>query len=660
MGLPTMNGGCFFLFLLTLQGANGVQLRQRAGQDLRYMFSGPFNSGSPVHEIITHLALRRSGLTNNKEYDCCANSASYSQETQDAIAGASNREYLRGVIWNDDPTSTLFDDSEEDNWDFGMGAAFVLEFKSCMTIIKNVDQNTCSSLMCRSHFGDLQFIHGMANTLCEQPSVIQTRMLRWAEFTYKLAIGEISGGEQLRNVVVGSDEFNVGTELFPLHSDMTVDQLFFVPDSHHCPAPYDSTKRRSRLPWNKKGVCYYRRFNGGSVAKRAAGSLAHMIEDSYAKGHCTREDVLCDSVGADDNGETKSRARNCGAVISFNSYLGQNSDDHHDYDSRQGSASPKPTSFFRKWLSKHIKHSLKKLKALFGLKKHSSREMREMKTYFHGAQTADANSALTWIDETPGAVEAVYQVTKVFKLIKAKAPFEEAKPALQHIFRLSKDADVSGHGMGTGRHADCKGVPLPASLTTKLAETSAKEIADTEAKEIFDGEKKEQQCDSEALPPYCACNVLDWKFRHELVSTKQKLKGLGQKDPSLEFLERALSDAENGLARVWKQAPPGFKKKNRVRNDLINALRQLQEARGDKPAEDHVLARAGTAFCQPDTAAISAEHLLDAFVKTNGLRKGKRGKLNSLLGSVVDKVKVKRIQKKHSKMIVNGPDVYFR
>ena len=211
------------------------------------MFTGPWNTGSPVHETITHLALKRAGITNNSEYDCCKTSDSFSEASRKIIADASNREYLRGVIWNDDPTATLFDNSEEDNWDFGMGVKFAAEFKSCMVFIKNVDKNTCSSLLCRSHFGDLQFLHGMANSLCEDPYVIRNRMLQWGEFTYKVAIGEISGGTKLKDVVVNKwgsgpkyadKSYNIGEMLFPLNKHMTVDQLFLVPDSHHCKPPY--------------------------------------------------------------------------------------------------------------------------------------------------------------------------------------------------------------------------------------------------------------------------------------------------------------------------------------------------------------------------------------------------------------------------------------
>ena len=97
-------------------------MRSTLGQE--YMFSGPWNTGSPVHETITHLALKRAGLTNNKEYDCCKSSEDFSASTQKIVADASNREYLRGVLWNDDPTATLFDNNEEENWDFGLGVAF--------------------------------------------------------------------------------------------------------------------------------------------------------------------------------------------------------------------------------------------------------------------------------------------------------------------------------------------------------------------------------------------------------------------------------------------------------------------------------------------------------------------------------------------------------
>jgi hypothetical protein len=640
------------LWCVLCVSVGGHTLRSTLGQE--YMFSGPWNTGSPVHETITHLALKRAGLTNNKEYDCCKSSEDFSASTQKIVADASNREYLRGVLWNDDPTATLFDNNEEENWDFGLGVAFGVEFKSCMRIIKNVEKNTCSSLMCRSHFGDLQFLHAMANTLCEDPLEIQKRIVRWGEFTYKVAIGEISGGAKLKDISVEGDEFNIGEKLFPLNKDMSVDQLFLVPDSHHCKAPYTSTKRRSGWFWSKKRtVCHYRKLNGGSARKRAAGSLAHMIEDSYAGGHCTRENGNCHAAEYKEKPEGLS-LKNCGPILSFNSYLGQDSKKHHYYDNRQGTTEPKPSNTFLKWIKSQVRTYPKDEKRLLEKKTHTESEKAKVRTFLHGQQSQDAFATLSWVDATPGAVESIHQVSELFKLIKEKKPWEAAKQHLLNVFRLSKEADISGHGMGAGRHSECNGVPLPKHLLKEMAQKSAPEIAKEELKELNKGDNSALStlqstgvhCNVNTPPPFCACNVDDWKIRHEIVSLAKRIEA-DQRANSDErkVLQKALRRTRVALKNLWKKrAPPGFKKRN-VRNDLLNALRAWKDQES-KETEADVMASAGRAFCQSDTTSIRINQLLEDYVGTGALRASAKFKIFALVGKVVDKAKKKRLKNK--------------
>ena len=41
----------------------------------------------------------------------------------------------------------------------------------------------------RSHFGDLQFFHGMASSDAEAPATTKANMLNWARFLIKVAKG---------------------------------------------------------------------------------------------------------------------------------------------------------------------------------------------------------------------------------------------------------------------------------------------------------------------------------------------------------------------------------------------------------------------------------------------------------------------------------------
>ena len=143
-------------------------------------------------------------------------------------------------------------------------------------------------LLARSHFGDLQFIHGMAASEKEAAAVSQGKVMQWAEFTYKAAIGEIPGPTTLGAVGVTGIP-----ELFPSAKDQTVSALFGI-------------------------------ANLGDVSKRAAGSLLHVIQDSYASGHVQREELP---------GGRKGR------ILSFHSYSGQDHDKHGHDDALQGKGS---------------------------------------------------------------------------------------------------------------------------------------------------------------------------------------------------------------------------------------------------------------------------------------------------------------------------------
>jgi WXG100 family type VII secretion target len=244
--------------------------------------AGPLWFGSPVHEVITLSALRRAleavppeqrgellrgvaldrlpGLDSRDAYKL-------NPENIDRSA----QQFIRGVVWPDDPEGLLFDDprTTEDYSRMG-GRRWYDEFK-------NGDPKDPAALIARSHHGDLQFMHGMASAQGESPQATRQNMLEWSRFLTDVSTGRIDPDTRLSQVPLTN-------EMFPAHRDVTVKELFGNP------AASDLEARQ-----------------------RAAGALTHMIQDSYAAGHVDRDPLT-------------------GAVRQFHNYGSQDPDLHSHAD----------------------------------------------------------------------------------------------------------------------------------------------------------------------------------------------------------------------------------------------------------------------------------------------------------------------------------------
>jgi len=231
----------------------------------RYEIEGPFDINDPVHETITQEALKQAGMIGPK--------AKYSDKEA--------WEYARGAMWNDDPQGELFDKNKKRTDDYSSGLQWYRHFSAFEKRAGKGEQfGPDAELLARSHFGDLQFLHGMAADM-EKASVTRAHMMMWAEFTYKVAIGEIPVTTRLGAVTVPGF-----VELFPKQKQFTINDLFQVAEV-------------------------------GDATKRAAGSLMHMIQDSYASGHTER---------------TAEAGGHKGGVVSFHSYVHQSHKKHDAYD----------------------------------------------------------------------------------------------------------------------------------------------------------------------------------------------------------------------------------------------------------------------------------------------------------------------------------------
>jgi hypothetical protein len=245
----------------------------------------------PVHEEITNRAFGCEG-----DADVCGN----------PDVGFASPYVLAGVRWNDDPPFRL-----------AKGQARATTCKVAETI-RYTTQPTCwavlfwdakrkaqrgitldatgpTSLLGRSHFGDLQFLHAMARRDGELASETRRQVLMWAEFTWGVVSGTYGLNTKLKQITIEGFGEHFG------RTGWTVQDLFTLGNP--------SLRRKVR-----------------SVA---FGSLLHMVEDSFAKGHVDRAEPQ--------------RGKNCttapqyaapGVVRSFHAYNNQDSGKHGQYDSR--------------------------------------------------------------------------------------------------------------------------------------------------------------------------------------------------------------------------------------------------------------------------------------------------------------------------------------
>lgn len=248
-----------------------VVQQQSSGQAAlnRYQVEGPEEWNDPVHEMITQQALRQAGVIGKD--------AKYS----DPAAW----EYTRGAFWNDDPQGQLFDGRKSFSTGYEWTSQF-WDYEAKAAAGQKFGPN--DPLLARSHFGDLQFIHGMAAEEGETAEETRKKMMLWTDFTAKVAAGEIKGDTKIGDLGKDMGEFKT---LFEKQKDQDIKQLFGVEDEK------------------------------GDVQKRAAGSLLHLIQDSYAEGHVEREDL----------GDGRK-----GSVISFHSYANQDHDKHGKSDQMSG------------------------------------------------------------------------------------------------------------------------------------------------------------------------------------------------------------------------------------------------------------------------------------------------------------------------------------
>ena len=274
-----------------------VHFIQTLAQGEGFQIEGPFDIHEAIHETITLAAL--------------VNSTVGVPATTELGKDQAVNEFMRGVIWNDDPAVLMFDEDEDDNWNFSTGISWTFNFLRA----KYTDTNNKANLTGRSHFFDLQFLHAMAAKTGEKPQDTLAQIMLWAEAMYRLSIGEdVNPDDRLDAVPVTSTASGTGTTY--LFKNLFTDES----------DPKGTETLRTLLA--RDTAC-----KSLQLRRRAIGSLLHVIQDSYARGHVRRALTNPgDLVPGQDDIFKPGTYGLWGDVENFHSYKGQDPAAHDRYD----------------------------------------------------------------------------------------------------------------------------------------------------------------------------------------------------------------------------------------------------------------------------------------------------------------------------------------
>lgn len=125
-----------------------------------------------------------------------------------------------------------------------------------MTGCEKGEQFEQGTLMTRSHFGDLQFLHSMARDDGVLPQITQRKILDWLQFAWQVFAGEIRPDALLRTVSIPTITEHFGC------SDWTVSDIYIL-------------GRQDRLLRRLSDIAF--------------GSVLHTVQDSFAAAHASRE-----------------------------------------------------------------------------------------------------------------------------------------------------------------------------------------------------------------------------------------------------------------------------------------------------------------------------------------------------------------------------------
>lgn len=277
---------------------------------------------APVHEEITQIG-----------YGCPADAARLLSD--DSCAGA-DRPFatafvIYGVRWNDLPPfklsanegtgckklltrtpacnveQTVRFSTQPDCWYCMFGDAQEKAKTHRITGCRKGAGYLAGNLLTRSHFGDLQFLHGMANEDGISAEETHKKIIDWIEFAWKVSSREIAPTTQLRTISIPTIKEHFGC------SEWTVADVYIL-------------GRQPQLLPQLRSIAF--------------GSVLHTVQDSFAEGHTTRESRASEKKVCDGtNGMPVPRR-----IVEFHSYAGQDGHKHDQRDQRAALLEGRPAS----------------------------------------------------------------------------------------------------------------------------------------------------------------------------------------------------------------------------------------------------------------------------------------------------------------------------
>jgi hypothetical protein len=266
---------------------------------------------SPVHEEITQLA-----------YDCDSN-GSWVDDKSCASADLpfANAFVIAGVRWNDLPPFRLASGQASSckKLPFFLPACNTNEtvrfstqpecwyclFKAAAVVAKEKQIAGCNAkagqvrgnLMTRSHFGDLQFLHAMANADEIDPLITQKKILDWIEFGWRVAVEEFDANTRLSDVRIDTIKEHFGC------TQWTVSDIYVL--------GRNDTKMLKH------------------INEIAFGSILHTVQDSFSSAHADRAEPLSNLVCGG-----MANLPHPGLIDEFHSYGKQDGGKHDAEDER--------------------------------------------------------------------------------------------------------------------------------------------------------------------------------------------------------------------------------------------------------------------------------------------------------------------------------------
>lgn len=257
-------------------------------------------------ELVVHFTIPQHEEIAHRIYGCAEGDCRAPRAGQKAAPPA----VLAGSRWNDTPPFTLLKTRTAfcpldkvitiNNYPECWGILFK-DAKKQAEAGRKYGNAPLTLVLYRSHFGDMQFLHSMATNEQELARETKQKIMAWAEFMYRVALGEINRGTYVKKT--GMPDID---GLFTHRYDTV--QTLFVNDS---PREYREDENLHLF---------------------AMGVLLHMVADSFSDSHAERGDQL-----GQECRQAKGK-RNPGWIRQFHVYILQDSSAHSTAETDQALA----------------------------------------------------------------------------------------------------------------------------------------------------------------------------------------------------------------------------------------------------------------------------------------------------------------------------------